>query len=149
MKFDTILEYQRIDQELLNLESEFAKSKERAAFVTAKAKLEAATDTVNKLSQEASDLLANYNKLNARAEELKMRLDEFDRFIGGVADVNEADYYLRQIASISDEIAALEKTPRAITSVSTALMRSTRKLANSASKRPKTIKPLVRNTTRT
>lgn len=109
MKFDTILEYQRIDQELLNLESEFAKSKERAAFVTAKAKLEAATDTVNKLSQEASDLLANYNKLNARAEELKMRLDEFDRFIGGVADVNEADYYLRQIASISDEIAALEK----------------------------------------
>lgn len=109
MKFDTILEYQSIDQELLALENEFAKSKERTAYVAAKSKLEAATDTVNKLSQEAADLLANYNKLTARAEELKARLDEFDGILEGVADVNEADYYVKQIAAISDEIAALER----------------------------------------
>lgn len=109
MKFDTILEYQNIDRELLALESEFAKSKERAAYVAAKAKLESATDTVGKLSHEAGELLANYNKLSARAEELKARLDEFDGILEGVADVNEADYYIRQIGAISDEIAALEK----------------------------------------
>lgn len=78
MKFDTILEYQKIDGELIKLEAEFSKGKERSALVAAKAKLEAATETVGKLSQEAADLLAGYNKLSARAAELKSRLDEFD-----------------------------------------------------------------------
>ena len=32
MKFDTILEYQNIDRELLALENEFSKSKERAVY---------------------------------------------------------------------------------------------------------------------
>lgn len=109
MKFDTILEYQNIDRELLALESEFAKSKERTAYVAAKSKLEAATAAVGKLSHEAADLLANYNKLSARAEELKAKLDEFDGLLEGMEDVNEADYYIRQIGAIADEIAALEK----------------------------------------
>ena len=94
MKFDTILEYQDLDRELLSVENEVAKSPERAAFVNAKAKLEAATAAVAKLSHEA---------------ELKAKLDEFDGILEGVADVNEADYYIRQIASISEEIASLEK----------------------------------------
>lgn len=109
MKFDSILEYQRIDQDLIALENEVAKSKERNAFAKAKAGLESATDTVNKLAQEASDLLANYAKLSAKANELKKKLDEFDGILEEVGDVNEADYYIRQIAAISDELAALEK----------------------------------------
>ena len=109
MKFDTILEHQKIDGELIKLEAEVSKGKERSALVAAKAKLEAATETVGKLSQEAADLLAGYNKLSARAAELKSRLDEFDGILDGVADANEADYYIRQIESIEDEIASLEK----------------------------------------
>ena len=91
MKFDTILEYQNIDRELLGIENDVAKSKERAVFVNAKAKLEAATAAVGKLSHEAAELLAGYNKLSARAEELKAKLDEFDGIREGVEDVNEAD----------------------------------------------------------
>ena len=109
MKFDTILEYQNIDRELLALENEFSKSKERAVYVAAKSKLESATETVGKLSHEAAELLSNYNNLSARAEEQKAKLDEFDGILDGVADVNEADYYIRQIGAISDEIAALER----------------------------------------
>lgn len=109
MKFDTILEYQNIDRELLGIENDVAKSKERAVFVNAKAKLEAATAAVGKLSHEAAELLAGYNKLSARAEELKAKLDEFDGILEGVEDVNEADYYIRQISSIADAISALEK----------------------------------------
>mgnify|MGYP001778151755 CR=1 FL=1 len=109
MKFDTILEYQDLDRELLSVENEVAKSPERAAFVNAKAKLEAATAAVGKLSHEAAELLAGYGRLSSRAEELKAKLDEFDGILEGVADVNEADYYIRQIASISEEIASLEK----------------------------------------
>lgn len=109
MKFDTILEYQNIDRELLAIESDVAKSKERAAYVGAKAKLEAATAAVGRLSHEAADLLAGYSKLTARADALKARLDEFDGLLDDIADVNEADYYIRQIDAVNEEIAALER----------------------------------------
>ena len=109
MKFDTILEYQNVDRELLAIESEVAKSKERAVLVNAKAKLEAATAAVGKLNHDAAELLANYARLSARAEQLKAKLDEFDGILEGVEDVNEADYYLRQIGAINDEVTALEK----------------------------------------
>ncbi len=109
MKFDTILEYQNIDRELIAIENDVAKSKERAAFVGAKSKLEAATAAVGRLSHEATELLAGYAKLSARADALKARLDEFDGLLDDIADMNEADYYLRQIDSVNDEIAALEK----------------------------------------
>ena len=97
MKFDSILMYQDIDRELINIENDVAKSKERAAFMNAKAKLEAATAAVGKLSHEAAELLAGYGKLSSRAEELKAKLDEFDGLLDDIADVNEADYYIKQI----------------------------------------------------
>ena len=109
MKFDTVLEYQKIDHDLLEIESEVAKSKERAAFIGAKSKLEAATAAVGKLSHEAGELLQGYAKLSARADARSARLYEFDGMLDDMQDVSEADYYLKQIAAISDEIASLEK----------------------------------------
>lgn len=109
MKFDTILMYQDIDRELINIENDVAKSKERAAFMNAKAKLEAATAAVGKLSHEAAELLAGYGKLSSRAEELKAKLDEVDGLLDDIADVNEADYYIKQIDAVNAEIASLER----------------------------------------
>ena len=109
MKFDKILEYQSKDQELLALENEVAKSKERMALMAAKSRLDAATASVGKLSKEAADILAAHARLAERAEELNAGLDEFNGVLEGAHNVNEADYYIRQITAISDEIAALEK----------------------------------------
>lgn len=109
MKFDKILEYQRIDQDLIALEGEVSKSEERKALAAAKMRLDSATETIGKLSQEASELLSAYTKMKNKIDELKAGLDEFDGIVEGVEDLSEADYYLRQISSIADEIAALEK----------------------------------------
>ncbi len=109
MKFDKILEYQSKDQELLALENEVAKSKERMALMAAKSRLDAATASVGKLSKEAADILAAHARLAERAEELNAGLDEFNGVLEGAHNVNEADYYIRQITALSDEIAALEK----------------------------------------
>lgn len=109
MKFDAILDYQRIDADLLALEGEVAKSKERAALASAKSRLEAATENIGKLSAQASEILAAYDIMKARIDALKKKLDEFDGIIEGIGDTGEADYYLKSVSSISDEIAALEK----------------------------------------
>ncbi len=110
MNFDKILEYQKTDQELLNLESEVAKSNERAQFAQAKSNVAYATEQISKLSQEAQDLLADYNKMNTKIDQLKAKLDEFDGIIEGVADMSEADYYIKAVEQIAEEITNLEKS---------------------------------------
>lgn len=109
MKFDKILEYQKIDQDLLALETEVAKSKERAVLAMAKQKLDGATETIGRLSQEAVDLLGAYNRINGKIDKLKSRLDEFDGIIDDIEDAAEADYYIKQIGTIAEEISALER----------------------------------------
>lgn len=109
MKFDTILEYQRVDQELIALETEATSSKELVALLGAKKNLDTATSTVGKLSAEAGEIIANYARLQEKINALKTKLDEFDGIIEGVEDASEADYYLKQVEAIASEIVALEK----------------------------------------
>lgn len=109
MKFDKILDYQKIDQELMSLENEVAKSDERQRLVSSKSRLEGATDTIGKLKQEASELLSGYAVMKEKIEALKSELDEFDGILEDVQDATEADHYLKMVASIADKIAALEK----------------------------------------
>lgn len=109
MKFDKILEYQKVDQELLSLENEVAKSKEREVLFTSKKRIDTATDIIGKLSAESADLLASYTKMKSKIDALKQRLDEFDGVLEDVEDIGEADYYIKQINAIADEINALER----------------------------------------
>lgn len=109
MKFDKILQYQKIDQELMNLESEVAKSDERQKFAVAKSHLEGATEMIGKLKSEAGELLAGYAAMKEKIDALKDELDEFDGILDDVQDANEADHYLKMVASIAEKINALEK----------------------------------------
>lgn len=101
MKFDKILQYQKIDQELMNLESEVAKSDERQKFAVAKSHLEGATEMIGKLKSEAGELLAGYAAMKEKIDALKDELDEFDGILDDVQDANEADHYLKMVASIA------------------------------------------------
>ncbi len=109
MKFDKILEYQKADSQLVSLENDVTKSREFAQLAAAKAKLDAATESINKLAQEAAELLKGYDKMKGKTDELKAKLDEFDGIIEGIEDSTEADYYLKQVAGIDAEIQSLEK----------------------------------------
>lgn len=116
MNFDKILEYQKYDQELISLENEVAKSDERQKFVSAKARLESASDTIGKLKNEASELLSGYTSMKDKIEALKSELDEFDGILEDVQDATEADHYLKLVAGIADKINALEKEANAAAS---------------------------------
>ena len=101
MKFDSILEYQRVDIELIALENEATSSKELAGLYSAKKNLDNATATIGKLSSEAGELIANHQKIQDKLSALKAKLDEFDGIIEGVEDLSEADYYLKQIEALA------------------------------------------------
>ncbi len=116
MKFDKILQYQKIDQELLALETEVAKSEVRQKFALAKSKLDGATATIGKLKTEANDLLNGYTAMKERIDALKAEIDEFDGILDDVQDVGEAEHYLKLVTAISEKIVALEKEANAASS---------------------------------
>lgn len=110
MKFDKrILDYQRIDQDLIALENAVTKSKERQALVSAKAKLDEATGQISKLSGDANEIFAQCAELTENLKALKAKLAEFDGIVDGIEDVSEAEYYLKQIDGIIADMTALEK----------------------------------------
>lgn len=109
MNFDKIIQYQKIDQELMALENEVAKSDERQKLVAAKSRLDVATETIGKLKVEANELLSGYAVMKEKIDALKSELDEFDGILEDVQDATEADHYLKMVASIADKINALEK----------------------------------------
>ncbi len=109
MKFDKILKYQKVDQELLALEAEVAKSDVRQKFVLAKKSLDTATNTIGKLKAEANELLGGYASMKERIDALKSELDEFDGILDDVQDVGEAEHYLKLVTAIAEKIGALEK----------------------------------------
>ncbi len=109
MKFDKILEYQKIDQELMNLENEVAKSEERRKMSIAKANLDNAAEAIKKITKEATDLLGGYESMLGKIDTLKAEIDGFDGILEEVKDVQEAEHYLKMIGAIADKIASLEK----------------------------------------
>lgn len=109
MKFDKILEYQKIDQEILALEAEVNKSDERTKLVKAKAKLDSATEDLRKLNQDANDVLNEYSAMVEKITALKAELDGFNGILDDMQDAKEADYYLKNVSAIQDKINALEK----------------------------------------
>ncbi len=113
MKFDKILEYQKIDQELINLENLVAKSEERNKYILAKNRLDSATETIKKLTKEASELLGGYEAMKSKIDSLKAEIDGFDGILEEVQDVQEAEHYLKMIAAILDKITLLEKNANA------------------------------------
>lgn len=109
MNFEKILEYQRIDQEILALENEVNKSKERANLAAAKNNIAKSTEIINRLKDEAAALLVSYNSVQDKIDKLKAELDEYEGVLDGVQDVAETDYYIKKVSVISDSISALEK----------------------------------------
>lgn len=109
MNIDKILEYQKIDQDLISLENEVVKSTQRQNLAVAKSRLESATETIGKLKNDAAELLAGYNSMKEKIDALKAELDEFDGILEDVQDATEADHYLKMVANIAEKINALEK----------------------------------------
>lgn len=66
MKFDSMLEYQKIDSELVKIERELNNSTEKEKASALNAKIKTAGDNMAKFKSEADELNLNAEKLAAR-----------------------------------------------------------------------------------
>ena len=109
MKFDKILEYQKIDQDIIALEETVNNSEERRNYVIMKKRLTDSSDLIKKLTEEANALMGSFASLQKELDELKGKLDEYDGVVEDVQDIVEAEYHLKGVNAICSDIAKLEK----------------------------------------
>lgn len=108
MKFDAILEYQKIDANLVVIEDAIKKSHEGSVAFSAKQKLDEATEMVKRLQAEASDVMAQYDRMSQKASELVAQINELYGIVGEAGDINEVEHYTKLLTALTDELAKLE-----------------------------------------
>lgn len=116
MKFDKILQFQKIDQEHSALKAEINKSDKSQRYLAAQARVEAATSSISTLTDEANDLVKSYDAMKSKMKALESELAEFDGILEDVDDISEAEYYLKLVSAISDKLGALEKEANGVAS---------------------------------
>ncbi|MDR3215821.1 MAG: hypothetical protein LBT55_00190 [Clostridiaceae bacterium] len=110
MQFQSILDYQNLDTDLLKVESEIKGSKEFQSYYQTKNGLDAATTAMVKLNSDAGDAIVVYEKLRASVNEVEAKIkDIVEADIAALEDIGAADYYDRQVAQLLETLNRLER----------------------------------------
>lgn len=109
MKFDNILAYQKIDNELLKIESSLKNSKERKAYYGYKAKIEDATSMIKRLQAESNDIISQYERMEKHAQLLVGKIKEIQDCASEAADDKEIEHYSKLLKTLVSDLAGLEK----------------------------------------
>lgn len=104
MNFNAILNYQKIDVELVKIEKELRRSKEKEAVAELMDKINSAGECVNKLNLDADELQINADKLAASIDKYENETGEVAAHIGEIADLQEVEYYEKTLAGLSEDI---------------------------------------------
>ena len=109
MDLKKLLEYQALDMEFRNIKEEFDNSEEMRLYNEYTDRVNSSKEEINKINTEASKVSGSYASISARLKAVQENLDQFDGIVDDVLDVKEADYYLKKLGELQEEIAALEK----------------------------------------
>lgn len=109
MKFDKILEYQKVDMEMTAIEQSFFKNDVYKNFTNNQNKLKAAAAKMEKITQEAWELSQSASKYKEKTENISKQLDELLSVVDEIEDLAEAEHYIKLINTLFDSLAALEK----------------------------------------
>ena len=104
MKFDSMLEYQKIDSELVKIERELNNSTEKEKASALNAKIKTAGDNMAKFQSEADELNLNAEKLAANVGKYESEVKEIADSISDVQDEQEIEYYEKVLAGLSEDV---------------------------------------------
>ena len=102
-----LLEYQKVDGELREIEVSLSGSEERKKAVTAQNVLKNANDNIVRLDEKAAELAKQYENLKALYERLKDSQSDYESIIDSCEDINEINYLKKRAQILTDEINSL------------------------------------------
>ena len=104
MELSVILEYQEFDKRLMKLENELMASDAAKAYAQNKHTVKAAQEQVVKQNREAGEYLKQMEALIAEYEALDKELKEAESAIPEVSDVNGADFFIRNMQKLINQL---------------------------------------------
>lgn len=109
MKFDKILEYQKLDMEYLAIEDSLRNSRERALYNALKSKQNELVSAQERFFGEAQEILSQEERLDLKSKELATKIAEIGTYIDKASDLNEIEFYSKQLSSLFDELTMLQR----------------------------------------
>ena len=109
MKFNTLLEYQKIDFALAKIERELSESDEKKNAAILDSKMKSARDSMVKFNAEADELVASAEKTVSSISAYETEAEEVAKHIGEVADLTEIEYYEKILAGLAEDVRKLER----------------------------------------
>ncbi len=103
-----LLEYQKVDGELLKVEKEISSSEERKKYVQAKKFMETAREKLDSQESHAVHLHNSFNELTKRYEEVKNTIAEYDGVDSHVDDGGDVSFYKRSAQQLADSLKAIK-----------------------------------------
>lgn len=102
-----LLDYQKVDAKLREIEKKLSGSEERKKAVSAKKYLDGVEENVNKLDARAADLLATYEKTTQEQLKLKEQETAIADALDTLSDEKEAGYLIKKVEELIAKIKTL------------------------------------------
>lgn len=109
MKFDALLEYQKTDTALVQIERELSRSDEKKNAADLDQKMRMARGNMAKFNAESDELAITAEKTAASIASYETEAEEIGKHIGEIGDMTEIEYYERTLASLAEDVAKLER----------------------------------------
>ena len=103
-----LLEYQRVDGELLKIEQELSASEERKKYLQAKKFIEAAGEKLEAQDKHAEVLRATAEKLTEELKEIEKLIAEYSELDEMVESGGDIAFYKKNVQSLSERL----RTPK-------------------------------------
>lgn len=109
MNFNKLLEYQEIDADLVRIERELNNSDEKERAAKLSILMKNAGESMSALNAEADELMAGIDKTLSTIAACEAGIAEIELHANGISDLNEAEFYEKKLATLSDDMDKSEK----------------------------------------
>lgn len=100
MELSAMLNYQKLDMQLMKLENELMQSDIAREYASNKKALAVAQEQVVKQNRDAGEMIKQMEGLLAEYDALEKELKEAEEAVPDVRDVNGADFFLRNVQKL-------------------------------------------------
>ncbi len=108
--YEEIIKYQKKEREIIAIEKELAASEERKRLVKARNFLTDVDKNVKEMDGKAEKLNSSFEKLVAKIKSLSAQVEEYNDLLDKSKSVEEANYFIKKVAKLDEELAAAEQS---------------------------------------
>lgn len=106
--YQEILDYQKKEKELIDLEKSLSQSDERRKLVKARNFLQDVDKNIKEMDDKAAALNSNFAILKNKIEKLSAELNEHIALLNKSADETEINYFVKKVAKLDQELSSAE-----------------------------------------